>query len=267
MSQDLIAVVLGIVEGFTEFLPVSSTGHMIIVGHILGFEGNLATIFEIVIQLGAILSVLVLYKEKFLHFLTKEGWQANKGLSGIHITAGIVPTMLFAYLVHSFIKEHLFSPFTVAIGLILGAILMWGAERYIKGHEEYLVQDVDKISIKQATLIGFFQFLSLWPGFSRSGSTISGGLFVGVSRKAAADFSFILAVPIMFVACFYELLKNIKLLNIGDLQMLVIGFVVAFIVAYYSIVWFMSFLNKYTLTSFAVYRIVLAVVTIWYFYL
>lgn len=267
MSQDLVAVVLGIVEGLTEFLPVSSTGHMIIVGHILGFEGNVATIFEIVIQLGAILSVLVLYKDKFLRFLTKEGWQADKGLSGMHIAAGIVPTMLFAYMVHSFIKEHLFSPFTVAIGLILGAILMWAAERYIKGHEEYLVQDVDKISIKQATLIGFFQFLSLWPGFSRSGSTIGGALFVGVSRKAAADFSFIMAVPIMFVACFYELLKNIKLLNIGDLQMLAIGFVVAFIVAYYSIVWFMRFLNKSTLTSFAAYRIVLAVVTIWYFYL
>ena len=174
----------------------------------MGFEGNVATIFEIVIQLGAILSVLVLYKDKFLHFLTKEGWQVNRGLSGIHIAAGIVPTMLFAYLVHSFIQAHLFSPFTVAIGLVLGAILMFCAERHITGREEYLVNDVDKITVKQATLIGFFQFLSLWPGFSRSGSTIGGALFVGVSRKAAADFSFIMAVPVMFVACIYELLKN-----------------------------------------------------------
>jgi undecaprenyl-diphosphatase len=267
MDQNLIAVLLGIIEGLTEFLPVSSTGHMIIVGHVLGFEGNVATIFEIVIQLGAILSVLVLYKDKFLHFLTKEGWQINRGLSGIHIAAGIVPTMLFAYLVHSFIKAHLFSPFTVAIGLILGAILMFCAERHIRGREEYLVHDVDKITVKQATLIGFFQFLSLWPGFSRSGSTIGGALFVGVSRKAAADFSFIMAVPIMFVACVYELLKNIKMLNAGDFQMLGIGFIVAFIVAYYSIVWFMSFLNKSTLTSFAVYRVMLAAVTLWYFYM
>ena len=165
MDQNLIAVLLGIIEGLTEFLPVSSTGHMIIVGHVLGFEGNVATIFEIVIQLGAILSVLVLYKDKFLHFLTKEGWQINRGLSGIHIAAGIVPTMLFAYLVHSFIKAHLFSPFTVAIGLILGAILMFCAERHIRGREEYLVHDVDKITVKQATLIGFFQFLCLWPAY------------------------------------------------------------------------------------------------------
>ena len=190
MSENLIAVLLGIVEGLTEFIPVSSTGHMIIVGHMIGFEGNLAKIFDVVIQLGAILAVLVLYKERFARFLTKEGWQLGSGLTGWHIAAGCVPTMAFAFLVHSFIKKYLFSPATVAVGLVLGAFLMIYAEHRIKGHEKELVQDVDHISLRQALYIGFFQFLSLWPGFSRSGSTMGGALLVGVNRKAGSGFYF-----------------------------------------------------------------------------
>ncbi|WP_337470649.1 undecaprenyl-diphosphate phosphatase, partial [Acidaminococcus fermentans] len=124
MSENLIAVLLGIVEGLTEFIPVSSTGHMIIVGHMIGFEGNLAKIFDVVIQLGAILAVLVIYKKRFARFLTKEGWQMGTGLTGWHIAAGCVPTMAFADLVHSFIKQYLVSPVTVAVGLVLGALLM-----------------------------------------------------------------------------------------------------------------------------------------------
>ncbi|MDY2738271.1 MAG: undecaprenyl-diphosphate phosphatase [Acidaminococcus sp.] len=266
MSDMLSALILGIVEGITEFLPVSSTGHMIIVGHMIGFDGNLAKIFDVVIQLGAILSVLVLYRSRFVRFFTKEGWQLGKGLSAYHVLAGCVPTMAFALLVHSFIKKYLFSPFTVAIGLVLGAILMMAAERKIRGHEAELVQDVDHISLKQALYIGFYQFLSLWPGFSRSGSTIGGALLVGVSRKAGADFTFIMALPIMVVACLYELLKNISALSSGDFAVLGLGFAVAFAVAYFSILWFIGFLNRSTLKSFAVYRILLALFTLWYFY-
>ena len=215
MSENLIAVILGIVEGLTEFIPVSSTGHMIIVGHLIGFQGNLAKIFDVVIQLGAILAVLVLYKERFRRFFTKEGWQLGTGLTGYHVAAGCVPTMAFALLVHSFIKKYLFSPATVAIGLVLGALLMIYAEHKIKGHEQELVQDVDHISLKQALYIGFFQFLSLWPGFSRSGSTMGGALLVGVNRKAGADFTFIMALPIMVAACLFELLKNLSGLSLG----------------------------------------------------
>ena len=256
MSENLIAVILGIVEGLTEFIPVSSTGHMIIVGHLIGFQGNLAKIFDVVIQLGAILAVLVLYKERFRRFFTKEGWQLGTGLTGYHVAAGCVPTMAFALLVHSFIKKYLFSPATVAIGLVLGALLMIYAEHKIKGHEQELVQDVDHISLKQALYIGFFQFLSLWPGFSRSGSTMGGALLVGVNRKAGADFTFIMALPIMVAACLFELLKNLSGLSLGDLQVLAIGFVVAFIVGYLSIVWFMKFLQRSTLTAFGIYRII-----------
>lgn len=267
MDQYLVAVVVGIVEGLTEFLPVSSTGHMIIVGHLLGFEGHVADVFDVFVQLGAILSVIFIYKERFYRFFTKDGWDVHKGLSVWHIAAGIVPVMAVAYVGYSYIKQYLFSPFTVAIGLALGGLLLMLAERLTKGHEAELVDDVDKISIRQALWVGVFQFLSLWPGFSRSGSTIAGGLIVGLSRRAAASYTFLIAVPLMFVACTYDLLKNLAYLNQDDLIVLGIGFAVSFFVAYWSVLWFLKFLHKYDLTSFAWYRIALAFVTYWYFYM
>ncbi len=267
MDINLIAVIVGIVEGVTEFLPVSSTGHMIIVGHMLGFDGPLADVFDVFIQLGAILSVTIIYKDRFKHFLTKEGWQlSGGGLSVWHVAAGIVPVMGIAYFLHSLIKQYLFSPFTVAIGLVLGGLLMIAGEKYIQGKEETLLQDIDKMTLKQAGLIGAFQLLSLWPGFSRSGSTIAGALFVGVSRLVAAQYTFIIAVPLMLVACTYDLMKSMPHVDASGLQVLAIGFVVAFVVAYYSVLWFIGFLNKSTLTSFAIYRIILAIFTLWYFY-
>lgn len=267
MDQNIIAVVVGIVEGLTEFLPVSSTGHMIIVGHLLGFDGHVADVFDIFVQLGAILSVIFIYKERFYRFFTKDGWNVNKGLSVWHIAAGIVPVMLVAFFLYKYIKEYLFSPFTVCIGLVLGALLLMLAEKLTKGREAELVDDVDKITIRQALWVGVYQFLSLWPGFSRSGSTIAGGLLVGLSRQAAAHYTFLIAVPLMFVACIYDLLKNLSRLTPADLQVLGIGFVVSFVVAYWSVLWFLKFLHKYDLTSFAWYRIALAAFSYWYFYM
>ena len=144
---------------------------------------------------------------------------------------------------------------------------MMFAEHQTKGREAELVDDVDKISMKQAVWVGIYQFLSLWPGFSRSGSTIAGGLLVGLSRQAAASYTFLIAVPLMFVACIYDLLKSLKYLTADDLTILGIGFVVSFIVAYWSVLWFLKFLHKYDLTIFAWYRIALACVTYWYFYM
>lgn len=267
MDQNLIAVIVGIVEGLTEFLPVSSTGHMIIVGHLLGFDERVADVFDVFVQLGAILSVIFIYKERFYRFFTKEGWQADKGLSVWHVAAGTVPVMAVAYFLYSYIKEYLFSPFTVAIGLVLGGLLLIYAEYRTKDKQAELVQDVDKITLRQAMWVGIYQFLSLWPGFSRSGSTIAGGLLIGLSREAAANFTFIIAVPLMFVACIYDLLKNIHALTMDELQILAIGFVVAFVVAYWSVLWFLKFLHKYSLTSFAYYRIALAAFTYWFFYM
>lgn len=263
MSENLIAVIIGIVEGVTEYLPVSSTGHMILVGSMLGFEGEKASVFEVFIQLGAILSVLFLYREKFSRMLKPQKLNIyNRGLSIKHVLAGIVPVMGIGYLLHKPIKTYLFSPYTVIIGLILGAIFMLVAEKVAK---RPVTTNVDKITMKQAFFVGLFQVLALWPGFSRSGSTISGGLFLGMSRSAAAEFSFIIAVPLMAVACVYDLLKVWDKLNMADIQMFAIGFFVAFVVAYISVVWFIKFLNKSTLASFAYYRFVLAAMSYYYF--
>ncbi len=266
MDQNLVAVIVGIVEGLTEFLPVSSTGHMILVGHLLNFDEQVADVFDVFVQLGAILSVIFIYKERFARFFTRDGWDMNKGLSVWHIAAGIVPVMAVAFFLYKYIKEYLFSPFTVIIGLILGAFLLMFAEYKAKGHEAEMVTDLDKISMKQCIYVGLFQFLSLWPGFSRSGSTIAGGLLVGLSRGAAANYTFLIAVPLMFVACIYDLVKNFDNLSPEHLQILGIGFVVAFVVAYVSVLWFLKFLNKYNLTCFAWYRIGLALVSYAYFH-
>ncbi|CUH97726.1 Undecaprenyl-diphosphatase 3 [Propionispora sp. 2/2-37] len=264
MSDTVVAVILGIVEGVTEFLPVSSTGHMILAGHMLDFGGEFASVFEVFIQLGAILSILVLYWDKFVHMLRPRKLSIRRGgLSLQHVIAGILPVLLLGYLLHKPIKEYLFSPFTVILGLIAGGILMLVAE---KAAGRPVVRSVESITIKQAFWVGLFQILSLWPGFSRSGSTISGGLLLGLSRTAAADFSFIIAVPLMSVACVYDLLKVWNKLNVGDLQMIAIGFIVSFVIAYLSVVWFLRFLNKSTLASFAYYRFILAAVSYYYFF-
>ncbi len=273
MNDYMIAVILGIVEGFTEYLPVSSTGHMILVGDWLGFDGPRASVFEVFIQLGAILSVLIIYKEKFIRMLyqyrcwnlfRRENWfRTDTGLTLAHVAAGIVPVMGIGYLAHHAIKTYLFSAGTVIIGLIIGGLFMLAAE---KAHMKVRCKDVEKMTIVQAFLVGAFQMLALWPGFSRSGSTIAGGLFLGMSRKAAADFSFIIAVPVMIVACFYDLLKSLSYLSGNDLVMIAIGFVTAFLVAYVSVLWFLKFLNKSTLASFAYYRFVVALVSFLHFF-
>lgn len=274
MGDYMIAVILGIVEGVTEYLPISSTGHMILVGDWLGFTGPRASVFEVFIQLGAILSVLVIYKEKFIRMLRQyrcwdmlrpQNWRRNDtGLTLAHVGAGIVPVMIIGYFAHGVIKTYLFSVGTVIIGLVIGGVFMLLAER---AKIRVLCDDVEKITILQAFLVGAFQMFALWPGFSRSGSTIAGGLFLGLSRKAAADFSFIIAVPVMIIACFYDLLKSWSVLDSGDLVMIAIGFVTAFIVAYISVLWFLKFLNKSTLTSFACYRFLVAVVSFVYFFI
>jgi undecaprenyl-diphosphatase len=265
VSENLIAIIIGIVEGVTEYLPVSSTGHMILVGSMLGFEGEKASVFEVFIQLGAILSVLFLYREKFSNMLRPQKLNVYRsGLSIQHVLVGIVPVMGIGYLLHNPIKTYLFSPYTVIIGLIVGAIFMLVAEKVAR---RPVTTNVDKITMQQAFFVGLFQVLALWPGFSRSGSTISGGLLLGMSRSAAAEFSFIIAVPLMAVACIYDFLKVWDKLNMADMQMFAIGFFVAFVVAYISVVWFIRFLNKSTLASFAYYRFVLAALSYYYFFL
>ena len=262
MNETVIAIIVGIVEGITEFLPISSTGHMILVSSLLGFEGEKASVFQVFIQLGAILSVFILYRQTFFNLFDRPRMQRG-GFSLYHIAVGILPVMAVGFVLHRFIKTYLFSPLTVIIGLIAGAVLMLVAERVAV---RPITRQIDEISIRQAFLVGLFQVLSLWPGFSRSGSTIAGGLFFGMTRKAAAEFSFVIAVPLMFVVCLYDLLKIWSMLSMADVTMFATGFVVAFAIAYLSIVWFLGFLNKSTLTSFAYYRFVVAGLSYYYFF-
>lgn len=269
MNDIIIAIILGIVEGLTEFAPVSSTGHLILVGHLLNFEGLRAATFEIVIQLGSILAVVVVFWKRLLSLIgvgemAKEQKNQSAHLSLVHIVIGILPFFIGGFLFHDIIKHELFSPETVVIGLIAGGILMIIAEVFHKNRTEVI--GLDSISYKQALYMGLFQCLALWPGFSRSGSTISGGLIVGLNRKTASEFTFILALPIMFAATVKDLYDSWDYLSIADLPLFVTGFMTAFIVALFAIKFFLALISKVKLIPFAIYRFLLALL-FWFFIL
>ncbi|GLY09318.1 undecaprenyl-diphosphate phosphatase [Pseudobacillus badius] len=263
-----VAFILGLVEGATEFAPVSSTGHMIIVDDILLkskelFSAPVANTFKVVIQLGSILAVVVVFKDRILNLL---GLQKNQGtmsqigprLTLVHIFIGLIPAIVLGFAFEDYIDEHLFNVYTVLIGLVAGALLMlaadWLAPKSVK------TKTVDEITYKQAFLVGLFQCIALWPGFSRSGSTISGGVLLGMSHRAAADFTFIMAMPIMAGASAISLIKNWEYFSIDVLPFFIVGFISAFLFALLSIRFFLALINKIKLTPFAIYRIVLAAV-------
>ncbi len=256
MLFDIIkAAILGIVEGLTEFIPVSSTGHLILASAVLPFsKGNAAT-FDIAIQLGAILSVVVLYRDFFIETFSPKGW-LKKDMKIIAVA--ILPAILIGFITHSYIKHYLFSPFTVAIGLLVGAILMIVTEKILR--IKPTTKSIDEISYFQALGIGITQCFSLWPGFSRSGSTIVGGLLVGMDYKTSAKFSFIIAVPVMLLAVGYDLIKSASTLSLSDAYLIGVGFVMSFIVGMAAIVGFMKLLERFKLFPFAVYRIILAMI-------
>jgi undecaprenyl-diphosphatase len=266
MTDLLVAVVLGIVEGLTEFLPVSSTGHLILVGAWLHFVGERAETFEIAIQLGAIVAVALLYRRRFLDLL-KDGLAGRAllprpgvpGLTWAHIALACLPAFVFGFALHGFIKRNLFSTHTVLIGLVGGAVVMVAAELWSRRRTATpVVTTVDTVTLPQALAVGFVQCLALWPGFSRSGSTISGGLFVGLDRRTAAELSFIVAVPVMVAATGYDLLKSWHLLDASFLATLGVGFVVSFVVAWVAVVGFLRLVQRVSLLPFALYRVVVA---------
>ncbi|WP_338666828.1 undecaprenyl-diphosphate phosphatase [Pseudodesulfovibrio methanolicus] len=256
MAPWYVAIILGIVEGLTEFLPISSTGHLIIAGHLLDFTGPKADTFEIVIQLGAILAVVVLYWDRFVGLVFPDKERKFSGVYGLWLLfLTSLPASVLGLLTHHYIKEYLFSPFTVAVALAVGAVLIFVVEA--KDFEKTTLT-LDEITPKTAFGIGLFQCLALWPGFSRSASTIMGGMLLGAKRTVAAEYSFIAAVPIMFAATGYDFLKNYALFETGDLIFLLIGFVVSFIAAWLAVKGFIVLLGRLTLRPFAVYRILLA---------
>ena len=250
------AIILSIVEGLTEFLPVSSTGHLIITGELLNFVGEKASVFEVFIQLGAILAVVVLYWDRFIGLLRPRADRRFSGLRGIWLLIlTCIPACVLGLLLHGYIKAYLFRPLTVAIALVVGAIMMIVVER--RSFEERC-PTLDDLTPKLAFGIGCFQCLALWPGFSRSASTIMGGMILGAQRPVAAEYSFIAAVPIMVAATGYDLLKSISLFSMDDFAFMAVGFVGAFISALLAIKAFVALVGRVSLVPFAVYRLIIA---------
>ncbi|MBL5965629.1 undecaprenyl-diphosphate phosphatase [Lelliottia amnigena] len=262
MHSLLVAAILGVVEGLTEFLPVSSTGHMIIVGHLLGFEGETAKTFEVVIQLGSILAVVVMFWRRLfgligIHFGRPPQHEGEgKGrLTLIHILLGMVPAVVLGLIFHDAIKS-LFNPINVMYALVVGGVLLIAAE--LLKPKEPKAPGLDDMTYRQAFMIGCFQCLALWPGFSRSGATISGGMLMGVSRYAASEFSFLLAVPMMIGATALDLYKSYHFLTAADFPMFAVGFVTAFLVALVAIKTFLQLIKRISFIPFAIYRFIVA---------
>jgi len=241
------SIILGIIEGFTEFLPISSKGHLIVASHFLGIDQNSVTkAYEVIIQFAAILAVFFNYKDKFT--LKKiDLWSK--------VFLAFLPIGAVGFIFSHQIKE-LFSIQIVAIMFIIGGIIFLLVEKFFIPRERELIEDVEKISFKQSIFIGVAQVFALVPGTSRAGSTIIGALLVGLSRKASAEFSFLLAFPVMSAVTAYDLLKHYHEFSGANLVALGVGFVVSFVVAFFTIKLFLVFLEKFTFVAFGVYRII-----------
>jgi undecaprenyl-diphosphatase len=264
--ENLLAALMGVVEGLTEFLPISSTGHLILVGHFSGFDDlvgkETADAFKVIIQLGAILAVVAAYPGRFLgllRFNDDKGLCGFRGLSLLAITT--IPAALLALAAHHTIETKLFSNLTVALALAVGAVWILLVERF---RPAVKITGVDSLTWREALGIGLFQCLSLWPGMSRSASTILGGMMLGVERTAATEYSFFAAVPLMIAATLYDFYKKRGLFHAEQLQMLTIGFIVSFIVAWIAVKFFMHFLSRHTLVPFGWYRLIVAAAVLWF---
>lgn len=256
MENWYTAVILSIVEGVTEFLPVSSSGHLILVGDLLGYVGDKAATFEVVIQLGAIMAVVVLYWKRFWGLLRPQPYARFAGLRGILLLLlTSFPACVVGLLAHSAIKTYLFTPATVLVALAVGAVCMIVVERR-KMRPVYIT--LDDVTPQMALGVGLFQCLALWPGFSRSAATIMGGMLLGAKRSLAAEYSFVAAVPIMVAATGYDLLKNWNLFTSADIPFFAIGMVGSFLSALAAVKIFVSLVGRMTLVPFAVYRLLLA---------
>ena len=265
----LKAIIVAIVEGLTEFIPVSSTGHMILVSDIINFTEpeKFVSMFEVVIQLGAIMAVVVLYWEKistsvveFFKYIFSKGKDGKTGFRfGINIIVGSIPAFIFGLLLHDKIKS-IFKSWAVIIGFLVGGILLIVIENKFR-KKKHAVRNIDNITPKQSFIVGCFQCLALWPGMSRSASTIMGGWVSGLSTPIAAEYSFFLAIPAMVGSSGLDLLKlDYSIMNSTLWIALIVGFVVAFIVSLIVMKQFVAFLKKKPMRVFAVYRIGMAIV-------
>lgn len=280
LSEYLSSALLGTVQGLTEFLPVSSSGHLIIANHLLGLTGERMHVFDVAIQFGSILAVVLLYRQRFIGLVFPDRTKRFSGLRGLYLLfLTSLPASLVGLLLHGHIKKYLFNPVSVAAALAVGAVFILAAEagysRKLKRLEQKgqgpdepensgLVTSLDSISPRLALGIGLFQCLSLWPGFSRSTSTIMGGLILGANRATAAEYSFVAAVPILTAASAYSMLDGMSHLSSADLPFFLIGLFMAFVSALAAIKIFIGLVSRFSFRPFAWYRLCIAPLIFWF---
>ena len=257
------AALMGIVEGLTEFLPISSTGHLILAGALLGFDDEKAKVFDIAIQTGAILAVILVYWQKLRATVVALPTSRQAQQFTLNVLIAFVPAVVLGLLFGKAIKAHLFTAEVVATTFIIGGfIILWAERRQARAETAPRILDVDQMGWKDAVKVGLVQCLAMVPGTSRSGATIIGGMLLGLSRKAATDFSFYLAIPTLIGAGAYSLVKERALLSMADLPMFGVGLLFSFISAWLCVRWLLRFISTHSFNGFAWYRIVFGVVVL-----
>lgn len=254
------AALMGVVEGLTEFLPISSTGHLILAGSLLGFHDDKAKVFEIAIQTGAIFAVILVYWQKISSTLRSLGHSPEAQRFAFNVLIGFLPAVVLGLLLGKAIKANLFTPAVVATSFIVGGFIILWAER--RPASAVRVQEVESMGVLDALKVGLVQCLAMIPGTSRSGATIIGGMLLGLSRKAATDFSFYLAIPTLIGAGAYSLYKERALLSLADLPMFGVGLLVSFFSAWVCVRWLLRFISTHSFEVFAWYRIAFGLVVL-----
>ncbi len=257
------AVVMGIVEGLTEFLPISSTGHLILAGALLGFDDEKAKVFDIAIQTGAIFAVIIVYWQKIRSTVMALPSDRQAQRFALNVLIAFVPAVLLGLLFGKDIKAHLFTPVVVASTFILGGfVILWAERRQLQAATAPRILEVEAMTPLDALKVGLVQCLAMIPGTSRSGATIIGGMLLGLSRKAATDFSFYLAIPTLIGAGVYSLYKERALLSMADVPLFGVGLLVSFVSAWLCIRWLLGFIASHSFNGFAYYRIAFGLVVL-----
>ncbi|HOZ64940.1 MAG TPA: undecaprenyl-diphosphate phosphatase [Burkholderiaceae bacterium] len=257
------AAIMGIVEGLTEFLPISSTGHLILAGALLGFDDDKAKVFDIAIQTGAILAVIIVYWQKIRDTVVALPTQKQAQRLAFNVLIAFLPAVVMGLLFGKAIKAHLFTPVVVATTFIIGGfIILWAEKRQSNVATAARIQDADDMTFMDAIKVGLVQCLAMIPGTSRSGATIIGGMLLGLSRKAATDFSFYLAIPTLIGAGAYSLIKERALLSMADAPLFGVGLLFSFISAWLCIRWLLKFIATHSFVGFAYYRIAFGLVVL-----
>jgi len=254
------AAIMGVVEGLTEFLPISSTGHLILAGSLLGFDDAKAKVFDIAIQTGAIFAVILVYWQKIRSTVVALPTDRQARRFAMNVVIGFIPAVVLALIFGKFIKAHLFTPTVVATTFIVGGFIILWVER--RPATAVRVQSVDDMTPLDALKVGLVQCLAMVPGTSRSGATIIGGMLLGLSRKAATDFSFFLAIPTLIGAGVYSLIKERHLLSVHDIPLFATGLVFAFISAWLCVRWLLRYISTHSFVPFAYYRIVFGIIVL-----